>query len=115
MNAKVEAMLAAETSTSPSEPAAALRAAIAANPRTAEHHKFAIRDLSVLAYGNGFTLWHYKMGPSAIAVAAEPGFFGDARVMLAPGDLIMITGSGGATIRVVASTSRDTVITATLA
>ncbi len=23
---------------------------------------FTIRDLSVLAYANGFTLWHYKTG-----------------------------------------------------
>jgi len=23
---------------------------------------FAIRNLSVLAYANGFTLWHYKAG-----------------------------------------------------
>jgi hypothetical protein len=23
---------------------------------------FAIRNLSVLAYANGFTLWHYKSG-----------------------------------------------------
>ena len=27
---------------------------------------FAIRNLSVLAYANGFTLWHYKSGKDSL-------------------------------------------------
>ena len=29
---------------------------------------FAIRNLSVLAYANGFTLWHYKAGRDPLEV-----------------------------------------------
>lgn len=27
---------------------------------------FSVRNLSVLAYANGFTLWHYKAGSTAL-------------------------------------------------
>ncbi|WP_142849972.1 hypothetical protein [Telmatospirillum sp. J64-1] len=46
------------------------------------------RDLSVLAYANGFTLWHYTTTDSADAVDAS-GYFNEAADMLRAGDLIM--------------------------
>ena len=46
---------------------------------------FSIRDLSVLAYANGFTLWHYKAGAGGVAAAGGPGFFDPAADMLASG------------------------------
>jgi len=56
---------------------------------------FAIRNLSVLAYANGFTLWHYKAGADRLDAAAAPGFFADATDMLAPGDMMMISAAEG--------------------
>ncbi len=42
---------------------------------------FAIRDLAVLAYAQGFTLWHYRADAGRLNLAAEAGFF-DAAVDL---------------------------------
>ena len=62
---------------------------------------FAVRNLSVLAYANGFTLWHYKAGTDAEAAQTED-FFGDAGEMLSSGDMVMVSGpSGGRVICVV--------------
>ena len=62
---------------------------------------FAIRNLSVLAYAQGFTLWHYRANlptlagtlvPPARAEEVEaPGFFDPARDMLAQGDMLLVS------------------------
>ena len=59
---------------------------------------FTIRNLSVLAYANGFTLWHYKAGQNSLEHLAEPGFFGDAAGMLAAGDIVMVSAAEGASM-----------------
>jgi hypothetical protein len=75
---------------------------------------FAIRDLSVLAYANGFTLWHYKTGNDSLDLAAGGNFFADACDMMAAGDMVMISGGGGARIVCVAAASGNDVLTAPL-
>jgi hypothetical protein len=56
---------------------------------------FAARDLSVLAYANGFTLWHYTTADTA-AVADTAGYFNAAADMLRVGDMILANvGTGG--------------------
>lgn len=62
----------------------------------------ALRDLSVLAYANGFTLWHYKAGSHSLAEVSAPGFLTAAADMLAAGDLMMISGADGARIVAIA-------------
>jgi hypothetical protein len=68
---------------------------------------FAIRNLSVLAYAQGFTLWHYRANVPTLAASLVPpvepeevkaeGFFDGARDMLAQGDMILVsTPSAGA-------------------
>jgi hypothetical protein len=47
---------------------------------------FALRNLCVLAYANGFTLWHYKAGPDPLD---------DVAGQLATGDMIMISAQDG--------------------
>ena len=64
--------------------------------------RFAIRNLSVLAYANGFTLWHYKAGPARLGQVGAPGFFADAADMLAAGDMVMISAADGARVLAVA-------------
>ena len=47
---------------------------------------FAARDLSVLAYANGFTLWHYATIDADVSGA---GYFNDASDMLRTGDILI--------------------------
>ena len=65
---------------------------------------FAVRNLSVLAYANGFTLWHYKSGGDSLREVSQPGYFDDAIDMLACGDMMMVsTSTGGQMLCVAAS------------
>lgn len=48
---------------------------------------FKSKDLSVLAYANGFTLWHYTTTDAAAAVDTA-GYFNDASDMLRVGDML---------------------------
>jgi hypothetical protein len=54
--------------------------------KTAMTYQF--KDLSVLAYANGFTLWHYTTPDSAADVTA-PGAWDPAADMLRAGDIIV--------------------------
>ena len=56
---------------------------------------FSARNLSVLAYANGFTLWHYKAGTEDNGAVSSPGFFAGADDMLSVGDMIMVSGAEG--------------------
>ncbi len=59
---------------------------------------FKPQDLSVLAYANGFTLWHYTTPDAHTAVRAA-GYFNAASHMLRLGDMILAnTGVGGAPV-----------------
>ena len=64
---------------------------------------FAIRNLSVLAYAQGFTLWHYRAGGARLAEMAVPGFFDAASDMMAVGDMLMLSGADGGSIVCVAA------------
>lgn len=65
-----------------------------------------IRNLSILAYANGHTHWHYKMPPALTADAVqEPRHFAEAGDMLAPGDVITATGPHGGAMLLVQHTS----------
>jgi hypothetical protein len=46
------------------------------------------KDLSVLAYANGFTLWHYTTADDAATVDTS-GYFNAAATMLRVGDIIV--------------------------
>ncbi len=46
------------------------------------------QNLSVLAYANGFTLWHYTTADTAVA-ADTTGYFNGAADMLRVGDMIL--------------------------
>jgi hypothetical protein len=59
---------------------------------------FALRNLCVLAYANGFTLWHYKAGADPLDDVTGQGFFADAADMLSSGDMIMISARDGGRI-----------------
>jgi len=56
---------------------------------------FRIRDLSVLAYANGFTLWQYQGHTDTLTAISAAGYFNAAADMLNPGDLILVAGADG--------------------
>lgn len=59
---------------------------------------FALRNLSVLAYANGFTLWHYRAGDDAVADVRGVGFLDEAGDMLTAGDMLMVSAATGAQV-----------------
>jgi hypothetical protein len=68
---------------------------------------FTLRNLSVLAYANGFTLWHYKSGADALNQAAAKGYFAEAADLMAPGDMVMLTGAEGGKIATIAGAGKQ--------
>ena len=62
-----------------------------------------VRNLSVLAYAQGFTLWHYRApGRRTDEVCAE-GYFADAGDLMAEGDIVMVSADDGGHIMTVSS------------
>jgi NTP pyrophosphatase (non-canonical NTP hydrolase) len=53
---------------------------------------FSARNLSVLAYANSFTLWHYKAGNDATNAVWEAAYFAPASDMVVPDDMIIVSG-----------------------
>jgi hypothetical protein len=75
---------------------------------------FSIRNLSVLAYANGFTLWHYKSAKGRLETISANNYLRGASDMLTAGDLIMVTAADGARILCVTLADVETVVTAPL-
>jgi hypothetical protein len=59
---------------------------------------YAPKNLSALAYANGFTLWHYKTPDPALQVDTA-GYFNSAATMLRAGDFIMANTNTGGTVQ----------------
>lgn len=57
---------------------------------------FQSKNLSVLAYANGFTLWHYTTADIAADVDTQ-GYFNGASEMLRSGDMILANVETGGT------------------
>lgn len=73
------------------------------------------RQLSVIGYANGFTLWHYVSADPLASPqsSAEPpailaaGYFDAARALLRPGDFVLVNGGSGHAVAVVAGDCRS--------
>ncbi len=61
---------------------------------------FQNKNLSVIAYANGFTLWHYKENATIANITAS-GYFASVKSLMNTGDIILINGSNGTTMKVV--------------
>lgn len=55
---------------------------------------YSSKDLSVLAYANGFTDWHYVTDDDLVAVT-DGGYFNGANIMLREGDMLRVICRGG--------------------
>ena len=85
-NLRVERALAAERA-APFNPST--RALASRQRATMEPPVFAIRNLSVLAYAQGFTLRHHRAGAARLDETGAEGFFDAAADMFAVGDMLM--------------------------
>ncbi len=66
---------------------------------------FQNKNLSVIAYANGFTLWHYSAAETLSTITAS-GYFDSVKTLMNTGDIIIINGSDNTSIKkIVASTS----------
>lgn len=72
--------------------------------------RFAIRNLTAMAFTNGFTQWVYKDRHNTADQCCSPGFFYEASDMLAPGDMIIITARDGVRMVSVKVADVETVI-----
>lgn len=68
---------------------------------------FSLRNLSVLAYANGFTLWHYKSDSDSLERAVAKGYFAPAADLLAPGDMVMLSAAEGGRIATIAGSGKS--------
>lgn len=59
---------------------------------------FQNKNLSVIAYANGFTLWHYKANETITAITTS-GYFSSVATLMKTGDIILINASNGTTIQ----------------
>lgn len=64
---------------------------------------FQNKNLSVIAYANGFTLWHYAADETLTAITTA-GYFNGVKTLMNIGDIVIVNGSNGATIKVVGVT-----------
>lgn len=77
---------------------------------------FLSKDLSVLAYANNFTLWHYTT-PDAAAAVITANYFNNAASMLRVNDLIITnvnTGGVSATNFYIVTANNGTTVTVAL-
>lgn len=74
---------------------------------------FQNKKLSVIAYANGFTLWHYSANETMTAISTS-GYFNNVSTLMNTGDIIIINASDETSIKSITVTS-ETVSVAALA
>lgn len=74
---------------------------------------FANKNLSVIAYANGFTLWHYSAAETLETICAS-GYFNDVKTLMNTGDIVIINGSDSTSIMQI-TVSESAITTAALA
>lgn len=59
---------------------------------------FQNKNLSVIAYANGFTLWHYSASETMSTITAN-GYFNSVKTLMNIGDIIIINASDSTAIK----------------
>ncbi|MBO4672288.1 MAG: hypothetical protein J5608_01380 [Alphaproteobacteria bacterium] len=70
---------------------------------------FQNKNLSVIAYANGFTLWHYAANETLTAIT-ESGYFNNVLTLMNTGDIIIINGSNGTSIKAITVSSNTVTV-----
>lgn len=60
---------------------------------------FQNKNLSVIAYANGFTLWHYCSASETLATINANGYFNAVKTLMNIGDIIIINASDNTAIK----------------
>lgn len=56
-------------------------------------------DFNVIAYANGFTLWHYSSKEDSLETIEQDNYFQQVKMIANTGDIIIITSNGNTKIR----------------
>ncbi|MDR1337913.1 MAG: hypothetical protein LBJ73_02700 [Rickettsiales bacterium] len=67
---------------------------------------FQNKNLSVIAYANGFTLWHYAAGETITTISAN-GYFNSVKSLMNIGDVVIINASDNTAIKKINITSQN--------
>jgi len=67
---------------------------------------FTNKNLSVIAYANGFTMWHY-IENSKLSDISKSGFFNPVKNLMNVGDLIIINAGDDTAMKKVVSTNSN--------
>lgn len=59
---------------------------------------FQNKNLSVIAYANGFTLWHYAANETMATITAS-GYFNGVKTLMNTGDVVIINASDNTSIK----------------
>ena len=70
------------------------------------------KNISVVAYANGFTMWHYVSRTDALATASANGYFNVAASLMNVGDVIVINGADTTGMRKVTATTPNVTVSA---
>ncbi len=62
---------------------------------------FQNKNLSVIAYANGFTLWHYAASETMTAITTS-GYFNAVKTLMNTGDMVLINASDKTSIKKIA-------------
>ncbi len=65
---------------------------------------FQNKNLSVIAYANGFTLWHYAANETMTTITTA-GYFNDVKTLMNAGDMVIINASDKTSLKVIGVTS----------
>ena len=72
---------------------------------------FQNKNLSVIAYANGFTLWHYAANET-LATITTAGYFNSVKTLMNIGDIVIVNASDGTSIKVVGVSSNNVTLSA---
>ena len=72
---------------------------------------FQNKNLSVIAYANGFTLWHYA-ADETLATITTAGYFNNVKTLMNIGDIVIVNGSDDTSIKVVGVSSENITLSA---
>jgi hypothetical protein len=65
---------------------------------------FANKNLSVIAYANGFTMWHYGDNVKTTDIT-KSGYFNQVRTLMNIGDIIIVNADDNTSLRKVVATT----------
>jgi hypothetical protein len=72
---------------------------------------FQNKNLSVIAYANGFTIWHYAANETKAIITAA-GYFNPVKTLMNIGDIVIVNASDGTAMRAVTATGANVAIAA---